>query len=340
MTDLFDAPAQAGGWGGNADIDRDRFGRPLVTPPGGGKPVAYTRATTYVNALDDKEGLMRWKARMTALGVASRPDLALAIQSTDPDDKRSLDATVGQALDAARASAAATTGTALHQLTERIDEGGTLDGLALPDEHRESLDAYRRATSHLEWVAVEQFRVNDELQIGGTADRLAVVDGKTVIADVKTGKIDYPGSFAMQLAVYAHSVPYQPDTGARGQDTPPTDTERGLIIHLPAGGGDCTLYWIDLVAGWEAVQLASKVRQWRSRSRSKAADKRLLQPYQPATGTPGGPDGADPMQPWIDAAATTGTPQGLRDLWRQAVAEGVDGTVMTGICKARLQVLE
>lgn len=327
MTDLFDAPAQTGGWGGNADIDRDRYGRPLVTPPDGGKPVAYTRATTFVDALDSKEGLMRWKARMTALGLSARPDLALAIQSTSPDDKQGLDRVVEQALDAAKASAAATTGTALHQLTERIDGGGTLDGLALPDEHRASLDAYQRATEHIEWAAIEQFRVQDELRIGGTADRIAVIDGASVICDIKTGSIDYPGKFAMQLAVYAHSKVYDHATAERHSDSPATDLERGLIIHLPAGGGSCTLHWIDLTAGWEAVQLAGQVRAWRSRSNSKAKDKRLLQPY---VGAP------DPVQPWVDKAATLNDPAALRDLWHEAVTAGVDGTVMTGICKARL----
>lgn len=330
VTDLFDPPARSGGWGGNTEIERDHWGRPKVVPPEGGKAIAYTRATTYVDALDSKEGLMRWRSRMTALGLATRPDLTLAIQSTDPDDRRAIDGIVDQALDAAKASAAATTGTALHQLTERIDGGGTLDGLALPDEHRASLDAYRQATAGIEWSAIEQFRVHDELRIGGTADRIAVIDGRSVIADVKTGKIDYPGAFAMQLAVYAHSVPYDPATGSRLPDSPEVDLERGLIIHLPAGGGVCTLHWIDLAAGWEAVQLAGRVRAWRSRANSKAKDRRLLQPY---VGAP------DPVQPWIDKAAALTDPAALRALWHEAVAAGVDGTVMTGICKARLQVV-
>lgn len=332
MSDLFDSPAPSGGWGGDAEIERDRWGRPLVVPPGGGKPVPYTRCTTYVDALDSKEGLMRWRSRMTALGLAARPDLALAVQSTDPDDKTALDSVVEQALDAAKASAAATTGTALHQLTERVDEGGTLDGLALPDEHRASMDAYRRATGHLEWSAVEQFRVHDELRIGGTADRVAVVDGASVICDIKTGSIDYPGKFAMQLAVYAHSTIYDPATAQRHSDAPPMDVERGLIIHLPAGEGECTLHWIDLQAGWSAVELAGRVREWRSKANSRAKDRRLLQPYEmPAV--------ADPIQPWIDRATRLTDHDDLRALWHEAVAAGVDGTVMTGICKARLRAV-
>lgn len=50
------------------------------------------------------------------------------------------------------------------------------------------------------------------------------------------------------------------------------DLERAIIIHLPAGTGQCTLHWVDINAGWEAVQLAAKVRDWRAR-------KGLTEPY-------------------------------------------------------------
>jgi hypothetical protein len=56
----------------SSDIKRDRWGRPLITPPDGGKPVPYTRVSTLAKALDDKTALMRWKQRQTA----HRPGLA------------------------------------------------------------------------------------------------------------------------------------------------------------------------------------------------------------------------------------------------------------------------
>jgi hypothetical protein len=45
------------------DIARDHYGRPLITPLGGGKPVGYTRTTTYVSALEDTYNLEQWKCR-------------------------------------------------------------------------------------------------------------------------------------------------------------------------------------------------------------------------------------------------------------------------------------
>ena len=51
-----------------ADIRRDRFGRPLVVPPGGGPRVAYRRTTTFVGALEDTYALQQWKQRQVAIG--------------------------------------------------------------------------------------------------------------------------------------------------------------------------------------------------------------------------------------------------------------------------------
>ena len=111
---------------------------------------------------------------------------------------------------------------------------------------------------------VEQFTVLDELKIGGTPDRVVEYDGQRYIADVKTGSIEYgAGAIAMQLAVYAHSRLYNLRTGERT----PLDVhqDRAVVIHLPAGTGTCTLHWVDITAGWEAVQHATWVRAWRAR---------------------------------------------------------------------------
>jgi hypothetical protein len=46
------------------EIPRDRWGRPLIEPPDGGKPIGYTRVSTLAKALDDKTSLMDWKCRI------------------------------------------------------------------------------------------------------------------------------------------------------------------------------------------------------------------------------------------------------------------------------------
>lgn len=251
-------------------VARDRWGRPLIAPPEGGKPVAYTRCTTFVGALDDTFNLMRWKQRQTAAGLALRPDLALRVTSlgAQPDDeraakqwKRDMDDVCEQAMEAAGSSKAATIGTSLHTLTENIDKGWDVPA---PDGFTHHLDNYRRATEGFEPVHIEQFVVHDGYRIGGTADRVyrEKATGRLVIGDLKSGNITFPHKIAMQLAVYANSVMYDPETGAR---TPweDVDLETALIVHLDAKTGDCNLHWVNILDGWEAVALAAKVRTWR-----------------------------------------------------------------------------
>jgi hypothetical protein len=240
-------------------IQRDRYGRPMVIGPNGGKPVAYTRCTTYIDVLEDKYNLQKWMQRMVALGLSSRPDLLLSV-SAHADDKRQLDKICEDAREAAAASAAATTGTALHALTELVDRGQELP--VLPDSAKADLEAYRAATADLKATHIEQFCVLDPLQIGGTPDRVVSYKGQRYIADIKTGSIEYGVlKIAMQLAIYARSHTYDIATGERGSHD--ADLTKGLVIHLPAGEARCELHWVDLIEGWNAVTVARQVREKR-----------------------------------------------------------------------------
>lgn len=262
---------------------RDKWGRPYIIPAGGGKGTYYTRVTTYVKVLDDTYALQQWKMRMVALGLAARPDLLLETQSLPPVEdpakahSKRLNSLTDKALEAAKAGAAARTGTALHSLTELVDQNIPLP-VGLTDGNKADLAAYQKATAHLKMVELEQFGCNDDLQVAGTWDRIVELDGRQFIADIKTGStLDWAiGSIAQQLAVYAHCHAYDTNTGER------TETgvyqNAGLIIHLPAGTGQCTLHWVDLAAGWEAVQLSAQVHAWRKRAKKKGE---LTRPYTP-----------------------------------------------------------
>jgi hypothetical protein len=279
------------------EIARDRFGRPLVIPPGGGKPVAYTRATTFVDALEDKYNLQKWQQRMVILGLVDRPDLLLSA-AAHRDDKTRLDKVADDAIEAAKAHAAATVGTAIHALTQRIDAG--LDIGPVPGEYQRDLDAYAAATAELKVLHSETFTVLDDLKIGGTPDRVVEYDGERYIADIKTGSIEYgSGKIAMQLAVYAHSQLYDIPTGRR-TPLPGVSGQRGIIIHLPAGTGICALHWVNIDAGWTAVQLAAQVREWRAR-------KDLIEPLDVAAAIANVVDAGlvtDPIVAQLEAAAT------------------------------------
>jgi hypothetical protein len=259
MTDLFDKPATLAS---DSKVPRDHWDRPLVVPPGGTKPVAYTRCTTFVDCLEDKFKLGRWEQRQTALGLADRPDLLLSV-SAHRGDKNALDDIVDKAKEAAKSSAKSTTGTALHKLCEQRDRGEQLG--VIPVAHQADLRAYEAAIRGMTFHYIEQFTVHDGHKVGGTPDRVLEWQGQHYIGDIKTGSIEWGGlKIAMQLAMYAHSVPYHPTSG-RLPYAHTVDTQRALVIHLPAGEGQCYLHWVNIAAGWEAVHTAADVRKWRAR---------------------------------------------------------------------------
>lgn len=306
-------------------IQRDRYGRPMVIPPDGGKPTAYTRCTTYVGALEDTYNLEKWKMRMTALGLTERPDLALSVAAFR-DDKDKLNEICDQAVEAAKAGAAANTGTALHELTDQWDRG-VLDIAKVPATHRPDIEAYRDVTRDLTITQIEQFGVHDGLKIGGTWDRIVQHKGKPYIADLKTGAdLKYGmGKIAMQLAVYAHCRAYDPLTGTRTDID--VDQERAIIIHLPAGTGKAFLHRVDIAAGWEAVQVATQVRAWRAR-------KNLSERFEYAKAPDPEPD-ADLM--WQISTAVDVTE--LRALWATNNGTGKWTAAHTVAAKARQEKL-
>ena len=274
------------------EVPRDRYGRPLIQPPGGGDPVPYTRASTVSKALDDMSNLMTWKQRVTAVGLHRRPDLrtklaGLIATSDNPVQdwpaKRDLNALCNEAAEAGGATTAASTGTGLHSLTEAIDRGALVTDLGVDADTAAYVEAYAAATAGLEVLEIEMFVVNDTITAAGTFDRLVrLPDGRVVVADLKTGRHDagYPLGVTVQIATYANGLRYDPDTWQRAPLHEDLDPTTGLLLHMPqlspadrAKGIEpvCTVYELDLVKGWEAAQVAAQVHQIR---RWKANDLR------------------------------------------------------------------
>lgn len=247
-------------------VPRDRWGRPVIKQADGSTE-AYTRCTTFVKALEgDASALALWKMRMTALGLNARPDLLMSVATAGdghtPESKKQLNRIVEDAAEAAAASSAANIGTALHKFTERLDRGEPLGNV--PAAFQADINAYQRVTQLLEAVQTEQFGVHDELKVAGTWDRLNRFQGGLYIGDVKTGRVDdlSIGKIVMQLSIYSRCKLYDPATGERREQAEPVSTDRAIIIELPAGTGTARLWWIDIAAGWQAVQLAARARKW------------------------------------------------------------------------------
>lgn len=247
---------------------RDRFGRYLIPDPKTGKQTAWTRVTTLAKTLDDNHALEKWKLRTATAGLIARPDL-YALAHSQLEHNRDLDRTLQDALEAGQASARANTGTALHALTEQHDRGQTP---LIPPGLEADLDAYTR-TIQAAGISIDQDRIEQILcitgqtePVAGTVDRVVQMpDGRTLIADLKTGRsLDYAwGAIAIQLACYAHAThTWDPNTTKHGRPAK-VDQEQALVIHLPAGEARCELHLIDIHAGWNAAQVALTVRAWR-----------------------------------------------------------------------------
>lgn len=260
-------------------IERDRWKRPLIIPPEGGKAVAYTRVSSMAKALDDQTFLMLWKQRKTLEGVVRRPDLltraAGVLAKGDPDNdketKKRLNSICAQATEAAGANKGSSSGTGFHDLTEAIDSGN--EPLFVPEADKARLTAYRYAMRDYVPLDIETFIVNDEVRASGTFDRLLLCpDGKVRVADLKSGKSEgeFPLATTIQIAIYANGVRYEidPETKEpiRKPLHPDLDLSTGLLIWLPPWGG-CEVIPLDIELGWEGAKIAQQVhhgvRKWK-----------------------------------------------------------------------------
>lgn len=256
-------------------------GQYLVLPPKAKKETGYTRTSNVAKLLEDGNSLINWRVRQTMQGLVKRPDLVKMVQA-HPGDKAALDRIAGDALEAAESSAGANSGTALHSVLHQWGEGrpvNLLEGSELRKD-MEAVEAYFTANNLFPlqgWC--EHMVVHHKVKVAGTFDLLLDLadtpddSNDIVLADYKTTKEDSIGyafgAWAIQLAIYSHGVAYvqDPKPGFEREVPWPDrfNPERGLIVHAPAGAAMCTIYEVDLKAGWEAAKHAFFAREWRKR---------------------------------------------------------------------------
>lgn len=267
--------------------------------------VAWTRATTIANTLEDRYGLENWAKRNVVLGIAARPDLYALAASVKPEDKKQLNEIVKDAEEAAKSRSGANLGSALHRITARIDTGEELD---VPAAWRPDVDAYCQtlADNSIKILPeyVERVVVASKARIAGTFDRLISYEGTTYVADLKTGVNAIANGvtdIAVQLAIYANAdhlwigdaetvprdnfgrykLPEPVEAPDQFEPMPEVDKERAVIIHLPVEQGECHLYWVDIAAGVEGVKTALWVRDWRKRELHFPLNPEPFGPDQP-----------------------------------------------------------
>jgi hypothetical protein len=250
---------------------RDRWGRYLVVPPDGGKPVGYTRATTISKTLDDTSSLMAWGERMTAIGLARRPDILAQIDAEL--DKNALNKLCTAAKEAGGATIRRDLGTALHSILER---SWTEPDYQPPKAHVADVEAVHRALCDAGLSVVdgmnERIVVHDRHKVAGTFDLILMNSaGQRFIADIKTGSSVVYGAlgFAVQLGIYATAnslyVQGAAKDGSGDRREPMIDVrqDEAIIIHVEPSSGVCTLHRLALDPS--LVELAMTVRAARAR---------------------------------------------------------------------------
>jgi len=166
--------------------------------------VTYPGVTGIVKILDKSGPLMSWAARMTAeAAVASIGTLPQLLENVGPEG-------VVKALTARSAwkrDAAAALGTEVHRIADIISTGGTPP--AMDQQTMTRVDHYIKWWQSSGWSvrASEAMVVHPGIGYGGTLDVIARDrEGRTVLADYKTGSVAYQGrlypEILMQLAAY------------------------------------------------------------------------------------------------------------------------------------------
>jgi hypothetical protein len=267
---------------------RDQWGRYLVVPPTGGKPIGYTRVTTVAKALDNGGGLANWKASQAICGTLIRRGLRaqwealLAEHGGDPwyankASKAACKRLVEECAAVGGANDRREMGSSLHTITALADLGSTPTHLS--DETAQDLGAYQAGLASagikIDPSLIETTVVLDAFQVAGTFDRLAVVPGfdLPLVADLKTGadlSYSWP-SISVQLAAYSRADHiYRQGIATDGsQDRrlpmPEVDQRYGLVMWLDAGSNKLELFLVELEPGWEAFEHSIWTRHWRSR---------------------------------------------------------------------------
>jgi hypothetical protein len=311
--------------------ERDSYGRYVLPDPSTGRRTSWTRATTLKSALTDKEGLIGWKQKLAAIGMARLPQLGPKVLELHEEilacgkdwraaqgPKDAMKEVLAELHHEAGGDEGSERGTQAHTLTEYADAGRLDEVRHLATESElADLQAYLDRCDAAgivrppEWI--ERIVVNLQVGSAGTFDRLVYLsDGRLVCADVKSQQ-DFSFGFldaAAQMGQYVNAdAVWDHDTRTWSPLPAELDRRTGIVMHVPVGQATCELYEVNLEEGWEAAQIAYQVREKRSRS------KVMGWPYSPTK-----PVASDRFIPLIRSAAH---PDALVALWRDLSSRGL-----------------
>lgn len=207
-------------------------------------------------------------------------ELATYVEGAWAEFKKAINKLAEDLLEVGGAHESREKGTDIHALCELYDrEGIDAVGDLLTEEKITPADladveayaaAMQRAGIRVVREHIEQVVVNHELKVAGRLDRVVMVkfpDGQRAIrcvGDIKTGqRLDFAaGKIAQQLEMYAGAKGY--DLNTYEETELKLSRTKGVVIHLPAGSGECHIYPVDLGMGRRGNKLSGEVRAWRN----------------------------------------------------------------------------
>lgn len=248
---------------------RNQYGWYGIPHPETGEEAWWQRATTLARMLADTFLLNQWEVRMTAKGLTMRPDLYAQVAAATLDEKSLINAVCTEAKEAAGSTVGRNAGSALHRFAERADAG---EQVQVPAPYDRDIAAYRAELARLRITPVanmaERIIVVPDLAVAGTFDRHLEAPSWPLprVGDLKTAQSIFGWlEIAIQLAIYAHGSTIWDLDLERHLPMPKVDQDTGIVMHVAAGGGACTIYEVDIAAGWHYAQLAVEVREARKR---------------------------------------------------------------------------
>jgi hypothetical protein len=266
----------------------DRYGRyklpdPRVVLPGmtweqGMKTGSFTRASTFAKSISDTYKLSQWQQRLVMKGMVIAPDIAEEVATLDVNrDKDRMNFLAEQLKIRAGSKDAAAKGTKVHGLTEDVDTAIDPESVEIPEMFEGDIRAYRAVMDDSGYRTVpeyvEKIVLDLNLAIAGKFDRILRMPEPCPrcgrmwrIGDLKTGRdLSYGWiEIAVQLGVYANAALIFDRVTKTFQLMPEVCQCWALVMHLPIGKARCTLYEINITAGYEVgARLCHEVRHWR-----------------------------------------------------------------------------
>jgi hypothetical protein len=342
MTDAFDTPEQAE-FDFDLPDDRGRWGWYKLKNPETMDAMTAKRASSFGKVIGDRTALEKWGERNAVVGMSRRPDLFSLVHGKEVKrDSTELNKLIADAKQAAGSGAAANLGTAVHGYAEQMDCGRwSLDDV--PPQHRADLQAYKVRLAGANILTfpdlIERITYIPEFDVAGKFDRIVQLpDGSHVIADLKTGSIEYSiMEIEIQLALYAHGVNSSGIWSKRdkkwGRECAKVREDIAIIIHLPVGQGECTLHFIDIERGWQNAELCDRIHKAR-KERVKSAV------FTNARNLPPAPVEA-PVRPlsWHERFAAVTSREEASELYQEAKSQ-VSGTELSGLVALAQGVLK